>query len=105
MLPTDPQDPKDKAGDSADTCAQAFKQLQTPTPSFPMVCPREKEERMYLLDCSCSPYCSSKFTHGEFTPSHFQVVLPGHLGIFCESQIPRPVAGCLQVLVEARGSG
>lgn len=55
MLPTDSQDPKDKAGDSADTCVQAFKTAPDTIPCFPMVCPREKEERMYLLDCSCSP--------------------------------------------------
>lgn len=31
------------------------RQLQTPIPCFPTVCPRERKEGMYFLDCSCSP--------------------------------------------------
>lgn len=100
MLPTDPQDPKDKAGDAADTCAQAFRQPQTPTPASQWsVRERRKRECTFWM-ALVLPNALQSSPMGSSLP-HFQVVLPGHFGISWESQIPRPVAGCLEVLVEA----
>lgn len=103
LLTTDGQAQCVKAVSSADTCAQSSKTARTSAACLKTV--REKEERMYLLDPSCSSFHHLFKVHptGINSPTHLGCVIWPLLGIFWESQIPCPVALCLEMLVSLRG--